>query len=168
LTPVNECIDLGDYNIEFATFIGRSSRGELLWVFDQVNSTLLLIDLNQSGKIVQEIRNTKGLISLNELVEIIEFQSDLLLFDSTGQLLKFDLNGSLLSQFKLDCNDISASENSIWLLNKKELFIYSDFDTPSFVCELPLTKVECFRTNSNRFFFQQNNEIQCYNLVKKK
>jgi hypothetical protein len=168
LTPVNECIDLGDYNIEFATFIGRSSRGELLWVFDQVNSTLLLIDLNQSGKIVQEIRNTKGLISLNDLVEIIEFQSDLLLFDSTGQLLKFDLNGSLLSQVKLDCNDISASENSIWLLNKKQLFIYSDFDNPRYVCELPITKIECFRTNSNRFFFQQNNEIQCYNLVKKK
>lgn len=168
LTPVNECVDLGDYNIEFATFIGRSSRGEKLWVFDQVNSTLLLIDLNQRGKIVQEIRNTKGLISLNELVEIVEFQTSLFLFDATNQLIKFDLNGSLISQVKLEANDIAASDNQIWLFYKKNLFLYSDFDIPSFICQLPLQEIACFRSISDRFFFQRGNEIHCFNLVKKK
>jgi hypothetical protein len=168
LTPVDFCIDLGDYNIEFATNIGRSSRGGKLWVFDQVNSVLLLIDLNKSGKIVQEIRNTKGLISLNDLVEIIEFQSNLYLYDSTGQLTKFDLNGSLLSQQKLDYTDITASENHIWLLSQDKISYISDEDEVMELSPLPLTQIACFRANSDCFYFQNKNEIRSFNLVKKK
>ena len=168
LTPVNECIDLGDYNIEFATFIGRSSRGEKLWVFDQVNSNLLLVDLNQRGKIVQEIRNVKGLISLNELIEIVEFQSNLFLFDSEGQLTKFDINGTLISQVKLDAKDMAASDNRIWLLQQNELFLYSELENPALVCQMPAAQIDCFRSNSDRFYFQVKNKIYCYNLVKKK
>jgi hypothetical protein len=168
LTPVNECIDLGDYNIEFATFVGRSNRGGKLWVFDQVNSVLLLIDLDKSGKIVQEIRNTKGLISISDLVEIIEFRSSLFLLDSTGQLSEFDLNGSLLSQVNLNCKDMSASENRIWFVNKDNLFFISDQEIPIELCQLPFIEPVCFRANSDRFFFQDKNEIRSYNLVKKK
>jgi hypothetical protein len=168
LTPVDLCVDLSDYNIEFATFIGRSSRGENLWVFDQVNSVLLLIDLNERGKIVQEIRNTKGLISLSDLVEIIEFQSNLLLFDASGQLTKFDLNGSLLSQQKLDCMDISASDNRIWLINQNKIFLFLEGENMMELCQLPFSDIACFRVNSERFFFQDKNEIRSFNLVKKK
>jgi hypothetical protein len=168
LTPVDLCIDLGDYNIEFATYIGRSSRGGKLWVFDQVNSVLLLIDLNKSGKIVQEIRNTKGLISISDLREIIEFESNLYLFDSTGQLTIFDLNGTLISQQKLDCQEISASDNRIWLVNQDKLGFISEQENTVEFCRLPLAEVVCFRANSDRFYFQYKNEIRSYNLVKKK
>jgi hypothetical protein len=168
LTPVDLCIDLGDYNIDFATFIGRSSRGEKLWVFDQVNSVLLLIDLTKSGKIVQEIRNTKGLISLSDLIEIIEFKSNLYLFDSFGQLTKLDLNGSLISQQKLDYTNITASENRIWLVSQNKFSFISDEDNAIDLCSLPIVEPTCFRANSDRFFFQKNDEIHSYNLVKKK
>lgn len=168
LTPVDLCIDLGDYNIEFATFIGRSSRGGKLWVFDQVNSILLLIDFNKSGKIVQEIRNMKGLISISDLVEIIEFQSSLFLLDSSGQLSEFDLNGSLLSQEKLDCKDMTSSDNRFWYVNNDHLFYVSDQEIPTELCRLPFSDPTCFRAYSERFFFQNKNEIHSYNLVKKK
>ena len=70
---------------------------------------------------MQEIRKVKGLISLNELIEIVEFQSNLFLFDSEGQLTKLDINGTLISQVKLDAKDMAASDNRIWLLQQNEL-----------------------------------------------
>jgi hypothetical protein len=168
LTPVDLCVDLGDYNIEFATYIGRSSRGGKLWVFDQVNSVLLLIDLNKTGKIVQEIRNIKGLISLSDLVEIIEFQSSLYIFDSSGLLTKLDLNGSLISQQKLDCTGFTASENRIWVVDKSKLFLFLEGENPLELCNLPFFEATCFRANSDCFYFQYKNEIRSFNLVKKK
>jgi hypothetical protein len=129
---------------------------------------LLLIDLNQRGKIVQEIRNIKGLISLNELIEIVEFQSNLFLFDSEGQLTKLDINGTLISQVKLDAKDMAASDNRIWLLQQNELFLYSELENPALVCQMPAAQIDCFRSNSDRFYFQVKNKIYCYNLVKKK
>ncbi|MBM3451597.1 MAG: hypothetical protein FJX84_00490 [Bacteroidetes bacterium] len=168
LTPVDLCIDLGDFNIGFASLIGRSSRGGKLWVFDQVNSELLLIDLMKPGKIAQEIRNTQGLISLGDLVEILEFESDLHVLDTSGKLTICDLNGSLLSQNTLNCKGMSVSENRVWLRNEKEIFLLSDGEITSPFFQLPFNEIEHFRTFSDLFYFQFKDKISCLRLVKKK
>ena len=40
------CIDLEEFNIQNALLCATSSRPNLIYVFDQINSTLFLIDIN--------------------------------------------------------------------------------------------------------------------------
>ena len=168
LTQVENCLDLDLYTIDFASFTARSGRGDQLWVFDQINSKILLIDLKNPGKILQEIRNLKGLIQLEEIVDMIEFQSELYILDTQNQLSKFDLYGNLLNQEKYDYVQIACSENSFWMLKSNELFKRNEIETSTLNCFLPLTEIENFRVMDSRFYFQQKNQIQIFDLVKKK
>jgi hypothetical protein len=168
LTQVENCIDLDIYNIDFATITARSGRGDQLWIFDQINSKIILADLRNPGKILQEIRNLKGLIQLEDILNMIEFQSELFILDSENKLSKFDLYGNLLSQEKLEFSQMSCSDNSMWMLKSNQLFSRNDDEMIPLNCFIPIDVIENFRFNDSRFYFQQGNQIQVFNLVKKK
>ena len=61
LTLNGECNYLDKFGIRNAKFIARSNRPNLFWIYDQFNSTLLLIDII-SNKTIQKVDNIKGLI----------------------------------------------------------------------------------------------------------
>jgi hypothetical protein len=168
LTQVESCIDLDLYQIDLATYTARSGRGDNLWVFDQINSKILLIDLKNPGKILQEIRNLNGLIQQDEIVNMFEFQSELFILDAQNKLNKFDLYGNLLSQENTQYTNGAYSENSLWFFKKNELFLKNEGEFSPLNCFVPFDKIENFRVIDSRFYFQQQNEIQVFNLVKKK
>ena len=65
LTLNGECNYLDKYGIRNAKLIARSNRPNLFWIYDQFNSTLLLIDII-SNKTIQKVDNIKGLILKGE------------------------------------------------------------------------------------------------------
>jgi hypothetical protein len=135
LTLNSECNYLDKYGIRNAKLITRSNRSNLFWIYDQFNSTLLLIDII-SNKTIQKVDNIKGLIlkdedeEENEVEKIQEFNNHLYLIDSKETIYEFDqlmtLNREFIKHSKKiafwDNQLIEMEENKTWitsLINKE-------------------------------------------------
>ena len=141
LTLNGECNYLDKYGIRNAKLIARSNRSNLFWIYDQFNSTLLLIDII-SNKTIQKIDNIKGLIlkgeEENEVEKIQEFNNHLYLFDSKETIYEFDQLMTLSGEFKYHSKKIAFWENQLiemegnktWItsLINKEIKTYTSTD----------------------------------------
>ena len=116
LTLNGECNYLDKYGIRNAKLIARSNRPNLFWIYDQFNSTLLLIDII-SNKTIQKVDNIKGLIlkgeEENEVERIQEFNNHLYLFDSKETIYEFDQLMTLSGEFKKHSKKIAFYENQL-------------------------------------------------------
>jgi hypothetical protein len=116
LTLNGECNYLDKYGIRNAKLIARSNRPNLFWIYDQFNSTLLLIDII-SNKTIQKIDNIKGLIlkgeEENEVERIQEFNNHLYLFDSKETIYEFDQLMTLSGEFKKHSKKIAFWDNQL-------------------------------------------------------
>ena len=141
LTLNGECNYLDKFGIRNAKFIARSNRPNLFWIYDQFNSTLLLIDIF-SNKTIQKVDNIKGLIlkgdEENEVEKIQEFNNHLYLFDSKETIYEFDQLMTLSGEFKYHSKKIAFWENQLiemegnktWItsLINKEIKTYTSTD----------------------------------------
>ena len=141
LTLNGECNYLDKYGIRNAKLIARSNRPNLFWIYDQFNSTLLLIDII-SNKTIQKIDNIKGLIlkgeEENEVEKIQEFNNHLYLFDSKETIYEFDQLMTFSGEFKYHSKKIAFWENQLiemegnktWItsLINKEIKTYTSID----------------------------------------
>ena len=141
LTLNGECNYLDKFGIRNAKFIARSNRPNLFWIYDQFNSTLLLIDII-SNKTIQKVDNIKGLIlkgeEENEVEKIQEFNNHLYLFDSKETIYEFDQLMTLSGEFKYHSKKIAFWENQLiemegnktWItsLINKEIKTYTSTD----------------------------------------
>ena len=141
LTLNGECNYLDKYGIRNAKLIARSNRSNLFWIYDQFNSTLLLIDII-SNKTIQKVDNIKGLIlkgeEENEVEKIQEFNNHLYLFDSKETIYEFDQLMTLSGEFKYHSKKIAFWENQLiemegnktWItsLINKEIKTYTSID----------------------------------------
>ena len=141
LTLNGECNYLDKFGIRNAKLISRSNRPNLFWIYDQFNSTLLLIDII-SNKTIQKVDNIKGLIlkgdEENEVEKIQEFNNHLYLFDSKETIYEFDQLMTLSGEFKNHSKKIAFWENQLiemegnktWItsLINKEIKTYTSTD----------------------------------------
>ena len=141
LTLNGECNYLDKFGIRNAKFIARSNRPNLFWIYDQFNSTLLLIDIF-SNKTIQKVDNIKGLIlkgeEENEVEKIQEFNNHLYLFDSKETIYEFDQLMTLSGEFKKHSKKIAFWDNQLiemegnktWItsLINKEIKTYTSTD----------------------------------------
>ena len=141
LTLNGECNYLDKYGIRNAKLISRSNRPNLFWIYDQFNSTLLLIDII-SNKTIQKVDNIKGLIlkgeKENEVEKIQEFNNHLYLFDSKETIYEFDQLMTLSGEFENHSKKIAFWDNQLiemegnktWIssLINKEIKTYTSTD----------------------------------------
>ena len=141
LTLNGECNYLDKFGIRNAKLISRSNRPNLFWIYDQFNSTLLLIDII-SNKTIQKVDNIKGLIlkgeEENEVEKIQEFNNHLYIFDSKETIYEFDQLMTLSREFKYHSKKIAFWENQLiemegnktWItsLINKEIKTYTSTD----------------------------------------
>jgi hypothetical protein len=141
LTLNGECNYLDKFGIRNAKLIARSNRPNLFWIYDQFNSTLLLVDII-SNKTIQKVENIKGLIlkgeEENEVEKIQEYNNHLYLIDSKETIYEFDQLMTLSGELKKHSNKLSFWEdqlieiekNTTWIttLINKEIKIYTNLD----------------------------------------
>ena len=128
LTLNGECNYLDKYGIRNAKLISRSNRPNLFWIYDQFNSTLLLIDII-SNKTIQKVDNIKGLIlkgeEENEVEKIQEFNNHLYLIDSKETIYEFDQLMTLSGEFKYHSKKIAFWENQLIEMEGNKTWITS-------------------------------------------
>ena len=128
LTLNGECNYLDKYGIRNAKFIARSNRPNLFWIYDQFNSTLLLIDII-SNKTIQKVDNIKGLIlkgeEENEVEKIQEFNNHFYLIDSKETIYEFDQLMTLNREFENHSKKIAFWENQLIEMEGNKTWITS-------------------------------------------
>ena len=128
LTLNGECNYLDKYGIRNAKFIARSNRPNLFWIYDQFNSTLLLIDII-SNKTIQKVDNVKGLIlkgeEENEVEKIQEFNNHFYLIDSKETIYEFDQLMTLNREFENHSKKIAFWENQLIEMEGNKIWITS-------------------------------------------
>jgi len=141
LTLNGECNYLDKFGSLNAKLISRSNRPNLLWIYDQFNSTLLLIDII-SNKTIQKVENIKGQLFKNEreteVEKIQEYNNHLYLIDSKETIYEFDQLMTLSGEFKKHSKKIAFWENQLiemegnktWIttLINKEIKTYTSTD----------------------------------------
>lgn len=163
LTNYSNCKDLSGFEIQYATFLSASSRPNKLWVFDQLNSTLLLLNLN--GEVEQKISNLNNTIGIENVNSLFEVNSKLYIYDSGKGMFSFDIYGSLLhfEDFRNAQSVVVDEKNIIYLKNNKLLFINLKSGEKREVI-LPLEGIKNFQKLANYYFFRRGNKIYKYQL----
>lgn len=165
LTLGEECIDLSKFDIGLATHIAASGQPEKLWVVDQLNSKLLLLDLGRSNQ-SQEIKNLKGILNMAEVKGISEVNNELFLLDNNGVIYRFDLYGSLIGEYQFDgVKGYAVKEDALIVLTDSSLMIKHFSDDHKSIISVPIGAVDEFRISGSYFYFRTENKILKYSPV---
>ncbi|MFA7274577.1 MAG: hypothetical protein WC044_11960 [Crocinitomicaceae bacterium] len=162
LSEANQTYDLSEMGFGFATLIAPSSQPNKLWVYDQLNSKLILLDLNRSNQ-QQDIENVRGLLNSTDIQWMKEEGNQLYLFDGKEKIYLFDLYGSLLEVFDVPgAERVEVSQGEIFILQKGQLFHYRPEDKTLEPLTTPIQGIEQFQWVNNTCFFRVNRELLKY------
>ena len=167
LTMSENYIELSDYKVGTASLVAVSSQPDKIWVLDQLNSTLLLLDL--SGKMqYQEVRNLKGVLNLADITSLHESDGHLYLM-SNQTMYEFDIYGSLLNELTFQYNSIRTIaalpfyRKILWFT--EEAMIVQDVDEgKEMVIKLPINGIISFMKRGEYFYFKTADKILKYSL----
>jgi hypothetical protein len=166
LTLGEECIDLSKFEIGLATHVAASGQPEKLWVVDQLNSKLLLLDLGRSNQ-SQEIKNLKGILNMSDIMALTEVNNELFLLDNKGVIYRFDLYGSLIERYD-DFGNITGfavKDDALMVLTDRSVAIRHLSDDHKIDFKLPVEGVKEFRVTGSFFYFRTENKILKYSPV---
>jgi len=169
LTATEDCVDLADYDIYNAEWIATSTRPELLWVYDNVNSTLKLISLNTIGSVNLEIVNVKGILDLNEVDQIFEVAQNLYVLDKSKGVFQLDFYGGLLNTWPTKGAICIAADKDrhLFRLRQDELLtqgLYTDVVGESAVFKLPTSGIIDFQVVGSSLYFRTSKSVHKYHL----
>lgn len=164
LTETEDCLDLSEYNIINAKWVARSAQQNKIWVFDNMNSTLLLVSLNQLGQ-SQEVRNLNGLLSVENVVEILESNNRFYIADSEDGVFMFDIYGTLLERFDVfGVKSIQATEEVLMIQTDKNILMVSLLDKHTAEIPLPIPGVQSMLYRDQQFFFRTKTNVHKFSL----
>jgi len=95
LSAANTSYELSDLGFGYVSLMAASAQPNKLWVYDQLNSKLVLLDYGRSGQ-QQELLNIRGILGASEIKLMFERDQKLYLQDGQHKVYVLDLYGSLL------------------------------------------------------------------------
>lgn len=159
LTSNGYNIALEDYGIMNALHISSSSRPNLIWIYDQFNSKIILFDLYRKI-IVQEVSNFKGLNGIKS--EIIYFQEleNNLIIQSDKFIFILDMNINLINKVVKQAGTKAFLNGNILLHFEKSKVRFSNLisdDQGEF--PLPFKNIEKAHFANNHLYIGVNRKI---------
>lgn len=169
LTATEGCIDLADYEIYNAEWIATSTRPELLWVYDNVNSTLKLISLKTMGEVNLEIVNVIGVLGLNSIDKILEANQYLYVFDASKGVYQLDFYGGLLNKWSsVGESAIAADQEShLFRLRENELLtqgLLQGASDEQAIFQLPIDAISEIQIVGTHLYFRTSKTVHKYTL----
>jgi hypothetical protein len=169
LSTTEDCIDLVDYNIYNAEWIATSTRPELLWVFDNVNSTLKLISLVSRGEVNLEIINLQGVLGVENIDQIFEAGQNLYVLDREHGVFQLDFYGGLLNKWdsKGEISIAADQESHLFRLRKSDILAQgllpgASEEQANFA--LPVDGISEFEIVGKHLYFRTSETVYKYTL----
>ncbi len=165
LSKSEDCIDLTDKNIDFATLLATSSRPNFLWVYDQGNNQLRFISI-VNDKQEQTIENIRGILNSEHIDAMVERNNQLYISIKQKGLYILDMYGSLNKSFlSADIQTFEANENYNYVIENEMLNITQLATGKSISIPMPLPNVSEMRLDANHLYFRNKNTIVKYLLT---
>lgn len=163
LTLSDECIYLNDLNVDFAQFVASSAQSDRLWIFDQLNSKLMI--LNLKSKTISQTSNLKGLLVIEQIKGMLEVGNELFLYDPSKGVYKFDLYGTFTKFYEfINSNDFFVFGENIMFLKENSLTLVNLFDEKTKEIALPIDNVIGIKVFGNTVFIQTVDKILAYSI----
>jgi hypothetical protein len=164
LTLSEACIDLSLYDVFNATQIAVSSQPDKLWVFDQLNSRLLLLSLG-SIKQSQEVGNMQGITGIGEAVKMEENQNELYISDRLGQIFVFDVYGTLKwTVGKSEMTDFTVHDGYLVRIVGDKIMIHKGGEEMLDPRNLPIAGIKELHISSGFYYFRTADKILKYSV----
>lgn len=158
LTQSEDCIDLFDLGLNNVTQVASSQRPNRLWLFDEVNSVLTLLNTDDVKTTVQLV-NLSGVLEIDSCARIMERNNKLFLLDPTNGVFIFDQFGSLIDRLQISgVKGIEVHQQSLLLLKENILVSYDLRSGEQFELDLPIDDVSAIVVRDN-FFYLRSGQI---------
>jgi hypothetical protein len=159
LTSLDDCVELIDRDIFNATIISSTSKPDQVWILDNINSKILLLSLQGLNQ-GQEIENLGGILSINNISQMLERTNRLYLLDREKGVYVFDLYGTLIHHKDVQkVKELDAYEKSIFLLMDDRLKIISLDEEYELEFELPVKDILEFKYMNQFFYFRTSSDV---------
>jgi len=165
LSELDDCIELSDQGVVNAFLISSSSQPNKIWVLDNFNSTLSFLSLDRTIQ-SQKIINLKGILNIQNVVQMLEYGNALYMLDSEKGIYQFDLYGSLV-QFipQQNVKQFAIVGSTLYMLFENQLIIHALEFNDSFRIELPITGVVELKEVNQSFFLRTDKKVHKFELV---
>ena len=164
LTLSENCIELADFNIGNATSFCVSSQPDKIWILDQLNSRLLLLSLGKTNQF-QEISNLKGILALDHVDQLTEYNNRLYIIDRTKGIYEFDLYGTLLNVIPAEgFTSVFFAKENAFLLTNEHLKVIHLVSLKTTQIPIPVKDVTQFQITESAFYFRSTSKIYNYLL----
>ncbi len=164
LTPYEFCVNLEDLSISYASMMAVSSQPGKFWVYDQLNSRLHLLSLEQTNQ-SQEIENLKGMLNSIQLNSMFENANFLYLIDFKQGVFVLDIYGSLINLIKrINFKSFQVDNQNYYFIEGDFLIIINKETAQESKIELPFQEIIEFRKSMDSYFFRTTKEIRKYQL----
>lgn len=165
LSRNEDCIELGDKDIISATKVAKSDRPDRIWIFDDVNSRLVLISTESESQKPFVVDNIRGIIGEGEVLQMLESMGRLYIAMKGKGLYVFDLYGSLLNFISLpDITCLSADNKAIYVVLADSLLVIADQTDEKLQIDLPLKSISEIHRTGNLFYVKVGQIVYKYSL----
>jgi hypothetical protein len=164
LTLSEKCLDLSEFGIGMAVHIASSIQSDRIWVLDQLNSRLLSVKTGRTAN-SQEVKNLGGILNIQSISGITEYNNELYLTDYEKGVYRFDLYGSLIDFYPVEsCDQLLVIDGNMLTLCSGKLRMLELYTGKSIEIDLPLSNITSFRALGNSFWFHSENKVINYRL----
>jgi len=159
LSPLEKCIDLSDYNFANISLIEYSNQAGKFWVFDQINSTLSQISIEETT-VVQTTKNMKGMLNIQSPIQLIESGNQLFIFDENKIVYIFDRYGTFIERIEIPyAKSMQVNSKYLIFLIEKQLQFMNINEKMKLTVELPYEHIKSFIVLGNNIYLATSTEI---------
>jgi len=159
------CIDLEEFNIQNALLCATSSRPNLIYVYDQINSSLFLIDIN-SKSIVQAIPNLEGVIGITlNISELLEHNNKLYIKTKESHVYELDMFLNFKQELPLLHEHLLFWKDYIIDFENNKIVLNHLLSDEKKLIPLEDISAEVLKINGNSFYFSTAKKIMVYELI---
>lgn len=165
LSSQGTCMDFQEHNLNNVTVVASSKRPDMLWIYDELNSQLLLFNFVKR-EIIQNVVNLRGILNIEGDVRLKENNFGLWVFTSTGQVICMDDYLNAISQQQLAYWSLLPYKNGGIILRDKALYYETLLDGEILIQPLPLaTPSTILHISGNQLLIEHEKSLEVYNIV---
>lgn len=162
MTTNGECIPLEDLTILNATHISISKRPDLVWIYDEINSTLYLYNYVRK-QFLQSVSNLKGILKIQGTITIYESQNAMWLLNEKGTGFLLDDYMNAIRQINVSGNLFLPMGDELYFVRENQLFILNEFSEEKLIISLEKNdKIKQIREGGGTLYLEFGNRIHIF------
>lgn len=165
LSRNEDCIDLGDKEIVSATKVAKSDRPDRIWIFDDINSRLLLIPTESETQKPFVVDNIRGIIGDGEILQMHESMGRFYIAMKGKGLFVFDLYGSLLDFVALpDIRCLCGDNMAVYVVLEDSMLLITHQTAEKLKIDLPVKSITEIHRTGELFYVKVGQIVYKYSL----